>query len=279
MEGQISVELLGHELRAFLPLDRPGNNKIRLTTSNDLQHSGRIRIFLVRHDNMLLKEFIVRDIPLLKAGEPDIDILGEYTAEGLLYLKLLVNGRERTAFEIDLKSYRESKSKTPMILLPLIILLLFAVILFTILFKPVKLFQGVFNRPPETEISPAAETISLKPETSMAYQEKSLTVYFLPDNAVLTPAAKDNLNKIMSRLTEEPEPDHLVSITGHCALYGSEAGREKLSLERAENAAEFLRQRGWKPEIEPAVKGLGGKEPVTRNRYKQQQNRRVEIIY
>lgn len=101
-------------------------------------------------------------------------------------------------------------------------------------------------------------------------------VYFQPDNANLTGEARKLLIDLADTLKEHPEAP--VAIFGHCALYGTEKGRIELSQQRAEQVADFLRDRGWKPETLPEIRGLGGNQPVTRNSENQYLNRRVEII-
>lgn len=101
-------------------------------------------------------------------------------------------------------------------------------------------------------------------------------VYFQPDTARLTDAAKKSLDKTADLLKEHPEVR--VGIYGHCALYGTEKGRIELSMQRAEQVVEYLRSRGWKPEHEALVQALGGSRPVTRDSDSQHLNRRVEII-
>ena len=132
------------------------------------------------------------------------------------------------------------------------------------------------------EVTAAAETkteetaAGAEPEAPAAYLEQTVTIYFTPESSILAAPARERLEEILPFLLENPSRP--VTINGHCALYDSEASREKLSLERAEKVADFFRQRGWKPEIEPEVRGFGGKEPVTRNWDEQHLNRRVEII-
>ena len=101
------------------------------------------------------------------------------------------------------------------------------------------------------------------------------TVYFQPDSSVLTPAAKEKLNSLARRLIREPEIK--IELTGHCAIEGTEQGRERLSLERALRVQDYLTDLGWKPDMPVSVRGAGSDMAVTRNPEMQHLNRRVEI--
>ena len=73
MKGTIAIEILGNRVKPLLSLKSPGRVVYRLTTSDDNQRMGKIRLLLLRGDKkLLIKELIVRDIPEMKAGDPDI---------------------------------------------------------------------------------------------------------------------------------------------------------------------------------------------------------------
>ena len=101
------------------------------------------------------------------------------------------------------------------------------------------------------------------------------TVYFEAESASLSSSGRAELNRIASYLADWP--DTRVTVTGHCALYGNEEGREALSLARAQTVVTYLRQQGWRPAETPVVRGLAGSIPVTTGRAEQQLNRRAEI--
>ncbi len=395
VKGKITAEILGHKIRDLLDLEKPGKGKLRLTTSDDYQESGKLRVYLERdEERIFLKEIIIRNIPRAGAGEPDIDVVGEYTADKTLNLSVYLNGKPYTQTEIDLRPYAKRKKTLVLVLLPLAILLIIG-LLFQVkgrLFSRVRITgqreqktlvapgrqageepaagaaediqaagagadlqaagaPGTEKKtetpgeemamgekiseevtataetkteepaagtaedmqaagagadlqaagPPGTEektetqgeemamgekiseeVTAAAETkteetaAGAEPEAPAAYLEQTVTIYFTPESSILTAPARERLEEILPFLLENPSRP--VTINGHCALYDSEASREKLSLERAAKVAGFFRQRGWKPDTEPKVRGFGGKEPVTRNWDEQHLNRRVEII-
>ena len=103
----------------------------------------------------------------------------------------------------------------------------------------------------------------------------SQNVYFGPDSSELSPEAR----RALSRFAEELQDYNQLSlrIEGHCALYGTEQGREELSYDRAQRVAQYFRELGYSFEEEPVIIGRGGDEPVSRNNDEQHLNRRVVI--
>ena len=101
-------------------------------------------------------------------------------------------------------------------------------------------------------------------------------VLFLPDSPELTALARERLNRIPLR--EEGKTLTLLQVRGHCALWGTEAGRQKLSVERAEAVAGYLAGRGARILPETIIEGLGATEPLTRDPDNQEINRRVELV-
>lgn len=147
--------------------------------------------------------------------------------------------------------------------------------------SPVTGTETADDQPPEAPDSgPAPESADGTETGSAAGSEApfmlSKTIYFDPDNTVLTQKARTELQEV-ARLLEERD-DIQVEIIGHCALYGTEEGRAEISRLRARNTEEYLRSQGWNPDTDPAVSGRGAREPVTRVKEEQYKNRRVEII-
>jgi len=100
-------------------------------------------------------------------------------------------------------------------------------------------------------------------------------ILFNPEEAVLLPAARTALDRLAETLKGRDLSK--LTISGHCALFGSETERQELSLKRAEAAAAYLRSRGLN--LPPAVRitGEGGTRPLTSDPARQDINRRVEI--
>jgi outer membrane protein OmpA-like peptidoglycan-associated protein len=101
------------------------------------------------------------------------------------------------------------------------------------------------------------------------------TIYFDPDSDVLTEDSRRKLQSVVEELKDHP--DGMVTISGHCALYGTESGRITLSKQRAHNVERYLRRQTWDPEDDPEIEWFGAKRYLTDDRDMQHLNRRVEI--
>lgn len=101
---------------------------------------------------------------------------------------------------------------------------------------------------------------------------------FPPDSAVLLPEEQARLGRIAEILAEYPENDILIS--GHTALAGTAAGRERLSFDRARAVGEYLLENQARPPEQILYRGLGASEPIADNATEdgRRRNRRVEIM-
>ena len=144
--------------------------------------------------------------------------------------------------------------------------------------------EGVSSKKPEKSLEKSSDDSSDESSEKSSQkevvppQDLSRKVYFGPNSPRLTEEAKDTLTRLMEELKNTPGGGAFqLKVTGHCALYGTEQGREELSYDRARRVAEYLEDLGWKGEEKPVIRGLGGREPVTKNNEKQHLNRRVEL--
>ncbi len=101
-------------------------------------------------------------------------------------------------------------------------------------------------------------------------------VLFDFDKAALRPAAESNLGKLAESLQKYPGENVLV--VGHTDNVGTASYNERLSRERAESAAAYLRQQG----VDAGrilTRGMGESDPVASNETAdgRQLNRRVEL--
>lgn len=103
-------------------------------------------------------------------------------------------------------------------------------------------------------------------------------IQFAPDSFILMQSEQAKLDQIAAILGNYPERDILV--TGHTALAGTEAGRLKLSSERARAVADYLLKKGSRAPEQIIMKGMGAEQPVADNSTAEgmRKNRRVEII-
>jgi outer membrane protein OmpA-like peptidoglycan-associated protein len=131
------------------------------------------------------------------------------------------------------------------------------------------------------DISKALEDLKV-PDTEVHEDELGITlrmenIQFPPDSALLVKAERDKLDRIGEILARYPDRDILVS--GHTALAGSRAGRQKLSEDRAASVGAYLIETGVRTKERMVYRGLGADVPIADNSTEEgrEKNRRVEI--
>lgn len=132
-------------------------------------------------------------------------------------------------------------------------------------------------KPPDTTIAQTREKTQTAPPSVSTETAPSIeqVIYFGPNSTTINRDASLLLKKLAVQLKNNSNAS--VEISGHCALSGTEEGREELSRERAYNIVAYLKQEGWHPEKEPVVRWYGGTQPVTLDEEEVYRNRRVEI--
>lgn len=102
-------------------------------------------------------------------------------------------------------------------------------------------------------------------------------IQFPPDSSRLVASEQAKIRKIAEILSAYPNRDILVS--GHTALAGTEAGRQRLSEQRAAAVVEYLIDLGARDRSRIMFQGFGATRPVADNDTPagMRRNRRVEI--
>jgi len=102
-------------------------------------------------------------------------------------------------------------------------------------------------------------------------------IQFEADSSNLLPSEKEKIKKLSAILERYPDKELLVS--GHTALAGTAAARQKLSEERAEAVAKFLVEMGVRDDYHVYTRGFGADKPLVPNTTEENmaRNRRVEI--
>jgi outer membrane protein OmpA-like peptidoglycan-associated protein len=113
------------------------------------------------------------------------------------------------------------------------------------------------------------------PEDAINARLTGLPIQFAPDSVDFLPSEQDKLEEIGRLLQALPRGKVLV--TGHTAIVGTEAGREAVSLWRAQAVADYLAAQGLRRPDEIMVEGLGAERPLAPRDSDQSANRRVEI--
>ena len=114
--------------------------------------------------------------------------------------------------------------------------------------------------------------------------ELAADVLFDFDKADVLPKAEQTLARVAEVIRERGKGN--VGIEGHTDSKGSDAYNRRLSLQRAESVAAWLRGQQGLADIEYAVDGFGAARPVASNSRPdgsddpagRQKNRRVEIV-
>ncbi|WP_413794298.1 MULTISPECIES: OmpA family protein [unclassified Pseudomonas] len=118
-------------------------------------------------------------------------------------------------------------------------------------------------------------------EEVVVVQEETIVirdVHFEFNKATLTPADKDVLSTVATRLKQETSTAQL-RVTGHTDSVGSDAYNQKLSEKRANSVVQYLIENGVPRASFVSVSGAGESQPVADNKTAdgRAMNRRTEI--
>jgi len=130
---------------------------------------------------------------------------------------------------------------------------------------------------PTAAAETAPEAVSDTADETRTVPAESMTIYFAPNSTALTDGARREIRSLASQLPVAA--DTQVTIIGHAAPFGSEAGRSDISRGRAYAVFDALRDAGWAPATEPLIEWRGALEPVTMDLQEQDRNRRVELRF
>ncbi|MCO8313948.1 OmpA family protein [Pseudomonas mandelii] len=130
------------------------------------------------------------------------------------------------------------------------------------------------NGCPPPAPAPVVEEVAVVKEEVIVIRD----VHFQFDSAKLTPADKDVLDTIATRLKQESSSAQL-TVTGHTDSVGSDAYNQKLSDRRARSVVEYLISQGVPRSSFVSVTGAGESQPVADNKTAdgRSMNRRTEI--
>jgi len=283
MDNLIEVEIENRSYIELLNLNKINHKIINLTTLVNNQTAVKIKIFLNRSGNRtLLKEFYIRKLKPKVSGLPRFELNSSYNGK-FLSLDLMVDGKKTDHSEINLRPYLRNKFLPLFIILGIISLLLLLWggkwILNANLFRSDNHIQANITEPKKLNIPISVRKNDPVKTDQITQKEQSqntgFTTFFLPNDTSIQKDASQILDKVMVVL--QTNPNSIVEISGHCAMTGTEEGRERLSKERAYNVLDYLKKEGWIPNTKPVVKWYGGTKPVTLNQKEIYRNRRVEI--
>ena len=134
---------------------------------------------------------------------------------------------------------------------------------------------------------PREEVLLVAEEDTLSVQKMTLEAdeFFSFNSAQLSDDAKEELDQVAAslRFTENPA----VFVTGHTDYLGTSEYNKRLSLERAENVAEYIQTQAGLPDGAVRARGVGFTQPVVdcfayngdAEKACLAPNRRVEIFY
>lgn len=120
------------------------------------------------------------------------------------------------------------------------------------------------------------EIVAKKEEPKQDFS-KQFAVYFDFDSSAINQAGSETIWEVLN-YTKQLKSKYLVNITGHADYIGNKKYNEKISKRRADTVKHYLVKNGI-PEKAITVKWLGYIDPtvITRNNFKEELNRRVDI--
>jgi outer membrane protein OmpA-like peptidoglycan-associated protein len=131
------------------------------------------------------------------------------------------------------------------------------------------------------EVAEAIAELGVK-DVSVRIDDRGVTIsiediQFLPESAHLMASEQIKLDRIAEILGRYAGRD--IEVSGHTALAGTAAGREKLSGERAAAVADYLIGRGVRSAGQVITRAYGAERPAADNATEEgrRRNRRVEI--
>ena len=131
------------------------------------------------------------------------------------------------------------------------------------------------------EAERAAELAAVEPsipEPTLLRLSDKRNVMFEFNSAVLTPAATEELDRLLGKIREFDEID-TIDVVGHTDSSGPESYNQSLSKQRATSVSQFLESRGIRASL-LSTQGEGEASPVADNttREGRAMNRRVDIL-
>ncbi len=316
-DAHLAIETNRTYLTQAIELDRGATRRtIPLTTLEDNQRRALVRVFLVQSERKtLLKEFDLRNLEPGHAGDTRFLLACDYDGKRTLKINLTADGRPAGNAVIDLRKYLQRKRRIAAFT---IVLVLLAVLLALLLIRgcatdrepgpvpgppPPAPVDEPAPVPPEPEPAPApalpesGETVEAAPVTpappetapapapaptdppteTIVPVEREVSIYFRPDDPRLTQEGLVRLRELAAEIASWQ--DRSVTIHGHCALSGTEAGRIELSRQRALNSAAVLLEAAALSEDNLTIEWFGASRLVTSDPDRQELNRRVEIFF
>ena len=301
-QQRIAVEIDHSRLVAVAALERGARGDVELTTIASNQRRAIVRLFCVTDGTpQLLAAFEIDNLSRFNRARPSIHLHTLISRSGRLAVRLDVEHQTVLKRKIDVSQYLPPRpfpwAAAAVLALLLVVTGLGALLLLRDHAAPTAQLAPEVSEVATPETAPQEPTPPAAPEpaappprsaepsvqrdppqppvAAAQVSQRQWTIYFSPDRAELSAAARDELRRIAEILSSyEPGQIRLV-IAGHCAPVGPERGRVVLSHRRAQAVADFLQAAGAPQPDE--VTGYSSERPVTFETERLHLNRRVEI--
>ncbi len=293
-QQRIAVEIDHSRLVAVAALERGARGDVELTTIASNQRRAIVRLFCVTDGTpQLLAAFEIDNLSRFNRARPSIHLHTLISRSGRLAVRLDVEHQTVLKRKIDVSQYLPPRpfpwAAAAVLALLLVVTGLGALLLLRDRAVPTAQLAPEVSEvaapetavqepaaPPPRSAEPSVQRDPPPPPVAAAQvSQRQWTIYFSPDRAELSAAARDELRRIAEILASyEPGQIRLV-IAGHCAPVGPERGRVVLSHRRAQAVADFLQAAGAPQPDE--VTGYSSDRPVTFETERLHLNRRVEI--
>ncbi len=266
----VDVEIEHIHFRHLLEISPGARGRVSLTTLTPHQHSAVIKLFLSKNsEHTFLKEYQL-DLSHTGKDKPLMEVSGKVSGHRL-----------ELSITVEKEAVREDTLKIPVphIINKWLLILITGGIFLTALF-----FFGYRKIFPETQTE---KYIPAQPEVQTPVQAKAQSpvkpaavsmkriIFFYPDSTRIKEGEEKKLQEVITLLKKHS--DWKVTISGFCALSGTQKGRLILSKNRAEKVASLLKRAGWSPGNSSRVLWFGAQNPITTDPLQIDKNRRVEI--
>ncbi len=288
----VDVEIEHKYFRHLLEISPGARGHISLTTLIPHQHSAVIKLFLSENsEHTFLKEYLL-DLSHTGKDKPLMEVRGN-VVKNILELSIAVENE--VVREDTLKIPYPCRLSKRVLLFAAGGILLAALLFFgyrkispepqtqkgALTEKPAPAQRGGQTpvKPEEQshlqpEAQPPVQSETQPPVKQAAVSFKKI-IYFYPDSTRIKEGEEKKLQEVISFLKNHSGGK--ITISGFCALSGTQKGRRELSKKRAEKIATLLKKGRWLPEATLRVKWFGAQNPVTTDPAQIDKNRRVEI--
>ncbi len=276
----IDVEIENRYYHKLLEIVSGTQGRVILTTLQPHQHNAVVKLFLHKNNkHIFLTEYIL-DLSKYGKEKPIIEVLGTVKNHTL---KVLITTEKETVHIDTVKIPLPCRGIYNRILLFSAIGIIFAALLFSgyrYMYSPKnKREKTAHERTGSSAVSSPIVPPSKKHFSSIqekaSFLSRKRVIYFYPDSIRLKKGEEKKITEIIKFLKKHP--DYTITVSGYCALFGTQKGRIELSKKRAVKIAALLKKAGFHSGRSLKIEWFGAEDPLTTDPAQTDKNRRVEI--